>query len=191
MHRETEDGKGPADVHFACAMRYVDAHIEQEGKDVITPRDLVAAINHGDGMNGCIGELYSIDLKCQQYRKWETSSKKGGELMDLGRVNTFKYREFDRECGYIKVDAYSYRYSKPLKWRFEMYKSSLLRTERLATNRTGLGRDDATMESGGDERGDRQCILNLSVNLRVWKVYQLNWSRQEEMEVLTMWRTAG
>lgn len=45
MHSETEDAKGPAGVHVACAMRYVDCSIETKRIDVVTPTDLVSVLN--------------------------------------------------------------------------------------------------------------------------------------------------
>lgn len=121
-------------MHFACAMRHVDCHIEREGKDVVTPTDLVQAINYGEGMRGCIGELYNIDLKFEEYKKWDTAFKSGGGLSELGRVNIFKYGEM--EDSHVDVEAYSYRYSIPVTWRFEMHKSSL---KKGAENGTTMG----------------------------------------------------
>lgn len=81
------DGKRPADVHFATAMRHVDRYIEELQMNVVTPRDLVDSMNHGNGMKGCIGELYDRCMGRQQSKKWVTNAKKDGSLAKLGRIN--------------------------------------------------------------------------------------------------------
>lgn len=45
---ETQDGKGPADIHLVTAMRYVDWYIDSLTLDVSTPADLVDTIGHGE-----------------------------------------------------------------------------------------------------------------------------------------------
>lgn len=110
-------------------MRHVDSHLESNGKDVVTPRDLVEAINYGEGMKGCIGELYNIDLRCVEYNKWNAAFKTGGGFSDLVRVNIFKYGHMNENDNYFDVGAYSSRYSLPVTWRFEKYKSRLLSGE--------------------------------------------------------------
>ena len=70
VHSETKDGKGPADIHFATAAKFVDRYIESKTLDVVTPADLVASINHGEGMKGCIGELFDVDNDCDSARLW-------------------------------------------------------------------------------------------------------------------------
>lgn len=66
MHNESQDGKGPVNVHFATAVRHVDRYIEEKQMDVVVPLDLVNAINHGDCMHGCVGEVFEVDVKCEE-----------------------------------------------------------------------------------------------------------------------------
>lgn len=96
IHSETQDGKGPADGHFAVAMRYVDKYIAENELDVVTPTDLVRAINHGRGMKGCIGELFNVDNACEEAKRWiaATKSKRGKDgLAELGRVTEIRYHD--------------------------------------------------------------------------------------------------
>lgn len=47
VHSETQGGKGRADIHFATAIKYVTKYIEEGCRDIVTPHDLVEALNHG------------------------------------------------------------------------------------------------------------------------------------------------
>lgn len=55
LHRETDDGEVPADVHFATAMKHVGMFNERNKFNVVTPFELVCAINYGEGMQRYIG----------------------------------------------------------------------------------------------------------------------------------------
>lgn len=69
LHSETEDKIGPIDVHIATEMRYGESGIENEKFNVVTLIEMSMAMNHGDGIVGCIGEMFYIYTKCEQYGK--------------------------------------------------------------------------------------------------------------------------
>lgn len=52
LHCETEDGKDPPGVHFETEMMHVDCNIGTNMLNVVTPNELVKAMNHGDGISG-------------------------------------------------------------------------------------------------------------------------------------------
>lgn len=114
LHSKTEDGKGPADVHFATAMKHVDTYIERNKYNVVTPFELVCAINYGDGMMGCIGEMIYVNKKSESCINWEAAFRGGGDLGDLGRINQFKYRENGENVNEFIVEARTYMRSKPV-----------------------------------------------------------------------------
>lgn len=66
VHNETQDRKGPADVHFASAMKHVNRYVEKNELNFVKSRDPVRALNHGEGMHGCIAELFDLDQKCEE-----------------------------------------------------------------------------------------------------------------------------
>lgn len=118
MHSKTEGRKGPSDVHFSFVMRHVNSAIETMEIDVVTPTVLVNAINGGDIMKGCIGLLYNIDLSSEMYKKWLTASKDSSQLVDLGRVNIFKFKYLHegRGPGFFNINLYQYKYTTHVLW---------------------------------------------------------------------------
>lgn len=93
VHRETKDGKGRADGQFATAMQHIDVYIERDRLDVVTKRNLVAAIKHGEGIKGCIEDLYNIDLRCDQYIIWDNAFKTRSHMGEIGLENLYRYRQ--------------------------------------------------------------------------------------------------
>lgn len=79
VHNETQDGKGPVDVHFVIAMRQVERYIEEKVMDAVVHLDLLNAISHGNGTNGCAGELFDVDVKCEEAVAWSDALKLGEE----------------------------------------------------------------------------------------------------------------
>lgn len=79
MHKETQDVKGPADVHFADASKHVGRYMEEGKLDVVTPADFYKSLNPGDGMKGCIAELYEVNMEHDEARKWSEAFKGPGD----------------------------------------------------------------------------------------------------------------
>lgn len=124
------DGKGAADIHFATAMRFVDRYIEERRLDVVTPKYLVDAINYGEGMEGCIGELFDIDHKCSQELVWAREMKlkeSEGGFCTLGRVNEARYAAKKATESFFLMETFTYKYSTPVVWKLEIGKSTILK----------------------------------------------------------------
>lgn len=150
IHSETQDGEGPADGQFAVAMRHVDKYIAENELGVVTPTDLVRAINHGQRMKGCIGELFDVDNECNEAKKWisATKSKRSEDgLAELDRVNEVRYQDCTDGDGSIMACTYIYKYSDPLKWKFEIGKSKYV----------GGAQFPASLENGNEV--DADCIV--------------------------------
>lgn len=126
LHSETEDGKGPADAHFGTAMRHVDTYIERNKFNVVMPLELVSAINHGDGMRGCIGEMLYMNKKSEMYWKRDVAFKTGGRLKELGTINQFTYRRSGEEHESYICEVRTYECSDPLIWWFRNYISEVV-----------------------------------------------------------------
>ena len=60
IHTGVQDGKGPIDAHFATSNRHVVCYVN-EGNNVITPYDLVKALQHGNGVNNSQVNLIHVD----------------------------------------------------------------------------------------------------------------------------------
>lgn len=69
MHNQTQDDKGAADVHFAVATKFVDMYIEEDKLDIVTPSELVQALNHGEGVKGAVAELYEMNMEHDETKK--------------------------------------------------------------------------------------------------------------------------
>lgn len=129
LQNETGDGKEVADIHFSTAMCFVESYIEERGLEVETPKDLVEAINHGEGMKGYICELYDIYHTCRQAKIWKKAGKaKEGEceLTPLGNVNEVIYLTTTRNESHFSAQIYGYSHSKPLTWKFKKGTSTLV-----------------------------------------------------------------
>lgn len=63
VHNEMQDGKGPADLHFAFVTYFVDKYIETLNLDVVTPLDLFNAINHGKVLEGTFAKLFDVSME--------------------------------------------------------------------------------------------------------------------------------
>lgn len=126
MHNETQDGKVAADVHFAVATKFVERYIEEHKLDVVTPSELVQALNHGDGMKGAVSELYEMDIEHEETKRWTEAfgkKKEEGGLGDIGRVNEIKYMYDDVGGEEVYADTFTCKYSAPVRWKLGMYKS--------------------------------------------------------------------
>lgn len=77
INSETEDLKGPADVHFATATSFLDQYIDTEGLDFVTPTDLFNTLNHSVFMNVCTAELLETNKRTETYDIWHDGLQKG------------------------------------------------------------------------------------------------------------------
>ena len=50
VHTETQDGKSIVDAHFAIAMTHVNSFVWNYAQNVITPHQLVRALNRNSGL---------------------------------------------------------------------------------------------------------------------------------------------
>lgn len=119
LHSETQDEKGPADVHFATATRFVDRYNDSQSLDFMTPADLVCALNHGDDPNSTIAELFDIDTNSDSFRTWDEILKPGGKegcLATPGRCNKIQYKYEDCSENYIVAKTYNFKYGTPIQW---------------------------------------------------------------------------
>lgn len=78
-------------MHFGTEIRHVGSNNETKKFSVVTQNELVKAMNHGDNIAGCIGEMLYINTKCDQYGMWVKAFSKCGDLMEIGRTNEFRY----------------------------------------------------------------------------------------------------
>lgn len=100
IHNKTQDGKGPADLYFDVVKRFVDRYIESLDLDVVTPMDLVNAINHGAGLKWTVAELFDIDMEHADMKWWRQGQRKDAKeskFSILGRCNIIEYQAGDRE----------------------------------------------------------------------------------------------
>lgn len=75
LNSGTQDEKGRVETHFATESTAVDKYIAENELNVVTPADLMRAINYGDEMTGCIGELYDVDNYCEEGKMWSNEIK--------------------------------------------------------------------------------------------------------------------
>ena len=64
LHTETQDGKCSIDAHFAIAMAHVTRFVNM-GHNVVTPSQLVSALNSNGGLGNTKPLLYTVDREKQ------------------------------------------------------------------------------------------------------------------------------
>ena len=153
-------------MHFATATRFVYSYIESRMLDVLTPADLVCALNHGDGMLGCIGELFDLDTNSRAAEKW-LKCLNSGELQALGRCNEIRYVSYNSD--HVIVETFAYKYSAPVQWRFEVGKSIC------------LSKNQAVEEV--DNTGEQQCMDNSCIEESECFEIVGNNSQQQEVNI--------
>lgn len=160
LYNETQEEKGPTDVHFSVATKHVDKYIEENQLDIVTPADLVRAINHGDGVKGCIAELYEVDMEHKQAKIWTQAFGRkadAGGLGNLGRPNEIRYMNDDDISEHIYADTYAYKYSAAVRWAFRIGSSARLglgeETETVAQPYNADIEDEITNEVSGTDTG--------------------------------------
>ncbi len=182
VHSETQDGKGPSDVHFATALRYVDKYIESLKRDVVTPKDLCDAINHGYGLRGTVAELYDVDLKSPKLKVWIEGMKQGGSLAQIGRVNDIVYVYSDNNMDSVTAYTKEYKYSNEVYWSFQVGQSKCLDNSYVAHDsgtEVVLSQEVVDNEETEDNRYDsegeleEQSEILSHPNLKYFSVLQL------------------
>lgn len=137
VQSETQDGKGVADIHFATAMRHVIRYIEERRADIITPEDLVTALKHGQGMKGCIAELFNVNRNCKQYDFWWNAFKVGVEIGHLGRQNVIEYDHENSRKNRFIAKCFKSWYSEPVLWCFQKGSSTCLEQPKPTVKKEG------------------------------------------------------
>lgn len=129
VHNETQDGKGPADLHFAGVTRYVDRYIEILGLDVVTSMDLVNAINHGNGLKDMTAQIFDINMEHtnMKFRKAEQKKKaKYSSFRIIGCSKILEYCWDDSNGSVIMAESRAYKYSNKVRWDFRLHSSTRL-----------------------------------------------------------------
>lgn len=129
VHNKTQDGKGHADLHFAVVTRYVDKYIEVLKLDVVTPMDLVNAINNGRGLKGTIAELFDVNMDHGDMKRWKDEQRKKAKdssFQVLGRCNIIQYSQSETITGAFVARCRANRYSEEITWHFQRYSSQLI-----------------------------------------------------------------
>lgn len=120
VHSETQEGKGPADLHFATATRFADRYIETNALNVVTPDYLVHALNHGERTVAGKAELLGMDYSSDQYKEWKKGEKglrNAYDLRILGRCNEIRYTKKASTDAHIIAETFTYKYKSPFKWK--------------------------------------------------------------------------
>lgn len=124
VHNEPCNGKGPAYIHFAIAMKFIDAYISTLEMDVVTAADLVLGLNSGIGMSGAAAELYDLNDNNSNMREWKRVNglpeSKGG-LPNLGQYSIVRYTHDVNKPAHVNARTYAYSYSKPIQWNMEIF----------------------------------------------------------------------
>lgn len=106
-------------------MHHVYTYISAHGIDKVAAADLTNGIHESGGMPGIFGELYDVDDHGSSLMKWVQAKKKesGGEgLVSLGKYSIIRYCRAESNDDTISTRTYAYIYSKPVQWRFEMFR---------------------------------------------------------------------
>ncbi len=103
LHSETQDGKSLVDAHFAMAMIHINRFVANYGENVITPRQVVSALNCNEGLANTVAELVSLNRNSDGIRKWEACVSQKA-FVKFGRINEFVYNR--RENNTYAVRAF-------------------------------------------------------------------------------------
>lgn len=118
LQNEPCNGKGPAYLHFAIAMRYVKRYINNLESDFVTAEDLVLVFNYGDGIPGTVAELLDVHKNFDAMKKWKDvhcKSQTQGGLANLDAYSIVRYGNLSYNA--LKVSIYAYSYSRPVHWK--------------------------------------------------------------------------
>lgn len=153
-------------------MRTVDKYIETLTTDVVTAGDLVYALNHGEGMTGTIAELYDVQTGHRNVTKWDASrNARAGKdrFMPLGRFNIITYDMGSEETTYFTAKTFEYACSKPLLWRFDMFKSICISANYVVEEDDCEAADDSNATDG--HVTEQHIEFNTGTALFFWEGY--------------------
>lgn len=170
VHNETQDGKRPADLHFAVVTRYVDRYIESLRLDVVTPLDLVNAINHGQGLKGTTAEMFDVNVEHINMKSWKTEQRKKAKdssFKVIGRCNVIEYSWQESTSDTVIAYSRAYKYSHKIRWGFKQNSSQRLSSspviEQEAEDEDG-NRDGNSECAEGDVVAGETTAVNRSID---------------------------